>query len=519
MLTRRTTIRKNIGSRLENIRARYSNLNEKTHSRRNVFKLYDTYGFPVDLTADIARERGLEVDIVGFDEAMAAQKARAREASAFTAQYEKNLNLDQVSNFIGYEHLENTATIVALLQEDKSVAELSSGMNGIIVLDHTPFYAEAGGQVGDQGILSYDKNHFKVDNTRKSNDAYLHIGKVETGSFKVGDKIKAGVDTIKRRKTALNHSATHLLHAALRELMGPHIQQKGSLVEPERLRFDYTHFEPLTGAQIYAVERLVNEKIRDNTEVLTHVMPIEEAKKTGAMALFGEKYGKNVRVLHMGNDFSVELCGGTHVKRTGDIGLFKIISEFGIASGVRRIEAITGEKAIEFIETTQKQLFNAADVLKCTPEGVLEKISGIIVQLRQLEKTLQQTKVQLMQGGSGSGDLSEKARDVKGIKILAVKVTMGDPKSLRDTMDRLKNKLGKAVIVLATVEEDKVVLVAGVTKDSTDRISAGNLVNFVAKQVGGQGGGRPDMAQAGGNDPTNLSQALESVYAWVEERL
>jgi len=483
-----------------------------------VFKLYDTYGFPVDLTADIARERGLTLDMAGFNEAMEAQKTRAREASQFAVQGEQ-IASTHTTDFVGYDRLHETSQIIALYQDGKPTQQLSSGSAGAIVLSHTPFYAEAGGQVGDQGLLlHFPEGVFEVQNTRKVGEAHFHFGVVKNGLFQEGMQVAAEVDKAKRIATALNHSATHLLQAALRQIVGEHVQQKGSLVEPDRLRFDFAHFEPIKKEQIHAIEKLVNEKIRENSEVTTEILPIEEALSSGATALFGEKYGKTVRVLHMSEDFSVELCGGTHVHRTGDIGLFKITSEYGIAAGVRRLEALTGEKALAWFEALEESRDRVAALLKCTPETIEEKLQPLILKTRQLEKDIQQLKSNI---ATGKGiDLSEQIRTIKGIKVLAAKLPVGDAKTLRETVDRLKTKLGSAVLVLGGVnEQNKVTLIAGVTPDCLAKVKANDLVNHVAKQVGGQGGGRPDMAEAGGNQPEHLEKALGSVYEWLEERL
>lgn len=511
-----------------------------------IFKLYDTYGFPVDLTGDIARERGLSLDMDGFNEAMAKQRTRAREASQFIAQYTDHIDLEHATDFTGYERLDEQAVIVGLYAKGQAVSALSAGEEGAVVLESTPFYAESGGQVGDQGVLfiggeaktetkigakadakigSKTFGEFQISNTRKSGKAYLHYGLLKRGSLKLGDTVLACVDKEKRRNTALNHSATHLLHAALRKLLGAHVQQKGSLVEPERLRFDFLHLEPLTQEQIRAVEHLVNEQIRLNSSVKTDIMSVDEALKTGAMALFGEKYESHVRVLRMGmvekTDFSVELCGGTHVSRTGDIGFFKITSESGIAAGVRRIEAVTGEAAVNLVDTLEMTLDSLAGTLKCTPDIVVDKLNQLIAKNRQLEKDLANTQKRLIQG-EGGGDVSEKIKQITGkcgsVKILAIEIPVTEAKTLREMVDQYKNKLKTAAIILAGVEGDKVVLVAGVTKDIMNQLPAGELVNFVAKQIGGQGGGRPDMAQGGGTNPQKVAEALESVTDWVKNK-
>lgn len=488
-------------------------------SGETVFRLYDTYGFPVDLTADIARERNMNLDMDGFNEAMGKQRSRAREASQFSANYTDSIDTPHNTAFTGYETLEQQDVVLGLYRDGQGVEALKSGEEGAVVLSRTSFYAEAGGQVGDQGVLFFEGGEFEVQNTRRMGQAHLHYGSVKKGVLKANQPIKAVVDHEKRQRTALNHSATHLLHAALRQILGKHVQQKGSLVEAERLRFDFTHNEPLTPDQIRAVEHLVNEQVQLNTEVQTDIMSVEQALQSGAMGLFGEKYGDSVRVLRMGGDFSVELCGGTHVKRTGDIGFFKMTTETGIAAGVRRIEAVTGLKATEVVDALQACLDNIATSLKSArdPKAIQEKIEQLMSKTAKLEKELQSVKLALL-AGKGS-DLSEEARSVRGIKVLAKRLPVGDPKTLRETVDRLKDKLKSAVVVLACVEGVKVSLVAGVTLDCAQQLPAGELVGELGKMVGGQGGGRPDMAQAGGNHPEDLEKALEYVYAWVEEKL
>jgi alanyl-tRNA synthetase len=480
-----------------------------------LFKLYDTYGFPVDLTADIARERNLKVDLEGFEKEMDGQRERARAASQFGVEYTEALDGDIATEFTGYDHEEDEGTVVALLQDGKQVEALEAGAEGRIILDKTPFYAESGGQVGDQGVLQSADSTFVVTDTQKLGKAFAHIGKLEKGEVRVGDKLNASIDADRRLAIKLNHSATHLMHAALRDVLGDHVQQKGSLVTEDRLRFDFSHFEPMTQDQILEIERIVNSQIRNNTDTNAAVMSMDEALNEGAMALFGEKYGDEVRVLKIG--FSTELCGGTHVARAGDIGLFKILSEGGVASGVRRIEAVTGQGALEWVEENSQQLDKVASMIKANRNEVDAKVEQLLDRTRSLEKALEQAKAKLAsQAGS---DLSSQATEIDGIKVLAAQVEGADAKSLRDTLDQLKNKLGKAAIVLAAVNDGKVALVAGVTKEETVRIKAGNLVNHVAQQVGGKGGGRPDMAQAGGSDPSALPQALESVAAWVTEQL
>ncbi|MEJ2643749.1 MAG: alanine--tRNA ligase [Gammaproteobacteria bacterium] len=482
-----------------------------------VFKLYDTYGFPVDLTADIARERELTLDMAGFEREMAAQRERARAASQFGADYGAGLDLEGVTDFTGYDRLVDRATVTALLRGKDPVQRLEAGDRGVVVLDHTPFYGESGGQVGDSGVLETADARFIVTDTKKQGGGvHAHIGTLEGGALQVGDTVEAHVDAARRRAIMLNHSATHLLHAALRRVLGDHVQQKGSLVEPDRLRFDFSHFEPVSAEQLETIERLVNEQIRLNADVETEVMPIDQAMEAGAMALFGEKYGERVRVLTMG-DFSVELCGGTHVRRAGDIGLFKIVSESGIAAGVRRIEAVTGEQALDYVRQTEAALQQIGELVKAGRDDAQSKVSQLVERTRKLEKELERIKAKLAsQQGS---DLTSQAVDVDGTKVLAARLDGADPKVLRDTVDQLKNKLGTAAVVLAVVDGEKVSLAAGVTKDRTDRIKAGELVNAVAQQVGGRGGGRPDMAQAGGNQPEHVDTALQSVVDWVRERL
>ncbi len=481
-----------------------------------VFKLYDTYGFPVDLTADIARERGLTLDMAGFEREMAAQRERARAASSFSVAGGEGLDVDVQTVFTGYDHLTDQGQVQALFRDGRPVERLAEGEEGLLVLDRTPFYAESGGQVGDTGALRVGDAELQVLDTQKQGDAFLHQVRAQKGVVAVGDKLEARVDKQRRRQIADNHSATHLLHAALRKILGGHVQQKGSLVEADRLRFDFSHFDAVTPAQLAQTEALVNEQIRANLPVETRLMAQEDAIAAGAMALFGEKYGDTVRVLSMG-DFSVELCGGTHVSRTGDIGLFKIVSEGGVAAGVRRIEAVAGEAALRYIGETEKSLQRLAALLKADTGIVEAKVQALLERARGLEKEVEQLKARL--ASSQGGDLAAQAVDIDGIKVLAAKLDGADAKSLRDTVDQLKNKLGHAAVVLAAVDGDKVSLVAGVTKDETRRLKAGDLVNSVARQVGGKGGGRPDLAMAGGKDPAGLDAALQAVPAWVRGHL
>jgi len=482
-----------------------------------VFRLYDTYGFPVDLTADIARERGLTLDVGGFEQAMEAQRSRARAASQFAADYSGKLEVEGCSEFTGYDRLDDTARITALFRDGAAVDALEAGESGIVVLEHTPLYAESGGQVGDRGWLETTGACFAVDDTQKQGGGVIvHIGRLEQGTLRIGETVEAHVDPARRRATVLNHSGTHLLHAALRRVLGEHVQQKGSLVGPDRLRFDFTHYEPVTPEQLEAIENLVNEQIRLNAAAETRIMSIEDALTSGAMALFGEKYGDRVRVLSLG-DFSVELCGGTHVRHAGDIGLLKIVSESGIAAGVRRIEAVTGAGAVRWVNANQQRLQRVAELLKSSRDDADEKVSQLLEKARRLEKELQQLKGKL--ASSQGSDLAAQAVEINGIKVLAARLDGADAQALRETLDQLKNKLGSAAVVLGAVSGDKVSIVAGVTRDQTDRIKAGDLVNAVASQVGGKGGGRPDMAQAGGNQPENLDAALKSVPDWVSGRL
>lgn len=481
-----------------------------------VFQLYDTYGFPVDLTADFARENQLTVDHDGFKTAMNAQRERARSASSFGADYDQDIKLDSQTEFTGYEHLDDQVHIVALYKQGQLVDNLQTGDEGLVVLDKTPFYAESGGQIGDCGQITAADAVFDVKDTQKqAGTLFLHKGKLLSGSLSTGQACTASVNKVDRVATELNHSATHLLHAALRQTLGEHVSQKGSLVNTERLRFDFAHFEPVTAEEIEILERLVNEQIRINNSVNSEIMAKEDAVQAGAMALFGEKYGAEVRVLKIG-EFSTELCGGTHVERAGDIGCFKIISETGVAAGVRRIEAVTGAGCINWIANRDKALNKIAGLLKSAPEKTAEKVEQLLEKTRALEKQLERLNSKL--ASSAGDELSAQAVDVAGIKVLAVKLDV-DAKSLREMAEQLKNKLGSCAIVLAVVEGDKVNLVAGVSKDKMGQIKAGELVNFVATQVGGKGGGKPDLAMAGGNEPNNLQAALAGVTAWVQAQL
>ena len=482
------------------------------------FKLYDTYGFPVDLTADVARERDLGVDLDGFDVEMEAQRARARASSQFSA-IDSDFKLDAYppTEFLGYDDAQADASVVAILQNGAVIDQLENGDQAIVILDHTPFYAESGGQVGDIGVISIgDETRFDVSDTQKQNDVYLHIGSLHSGELTQADNVQAVIDEDHRRALMLNHSATHLMHAALRQVLGEHVQQKGSLVDADKLRFDFSHYQPLEPEEISRIETLVNGQIRGNLETRAELMDMDGARNSGAMALFGEKYGDVVRVLHIGSD-SIELCGGTHVPRAGDIGLFKIVYEGGIASGVRRIEAVTGETAVRRFIDSESKLDTAAQRLKASRDDLLPRIDQLQASNRNLEKQLEAIKSKL--ASQTGGDLAAQASEVGGLKVLAAKLDGANVKTLRDTVDQLKNKLGAAAIVLASYEGDKVSIIAGVTRAESKRIRAGDLANHVAEQCGGRGGGRPDMAQAGGNQPQNLAAALESVLPWVKSQL
>lgn len=482
-----------------------------------VFKLYDTYGFPMDLTADIARERNLTVDEVGFEREMEAQRVRARSASSFGLDYNTLVKVDVATEFTGYKATSGSAKIVAIYKDGQSVDVLSEGEEGVIVLNQTPFYAESGGQIGDCGYLQVGSSRFDVRDTTKTGGAFLHHGVAVLGSLTIGAPVETHVDADVRHATSLNHSATHLLHAALRQVLGEHVQQKGSLVDSQRLRFDFSHFEAIKPEQLKALEDIVNAEIRKNSAVETEETDIETAKKKGAMALFGEKYGDNVRVLSMGGDFSVELCGGIHANRTGDIGLLKIISEGGVASGVRRIEAVTGAAALAYLNAAEEQLKEAANLVKGSRDNLIDKLSAVLERNRLLEKQLEQ--LQAKAASAAGDDLSASALDVKGVKVLAVRLDGQDGKALLALVDQLKNKLGRAVILLGSVHEEKVVLVAGVTKDLTGQLKAGDLMKQAAAAVGGKGGGRPDMAQGGGVDAGALDAALALTVPFVEQGL
>ena len=490
-----------------------ANLSDKVIPGETVFKLYDTYGFPVDLTADVAREQELTIDMDGFEAAMAEQRERARASGSFNVDYNDAIKLDGETEFSGYEHLEDRVEVAALLCEGESVQQLSAGQSGIVVLKRTPFYAESGGQVGDTGSLSWDRGQFAVADCTKEGRNHLHQGTVAEGVIEVGATLVAEVDKQKRQAAALNHSATHLLHEALRRTLGDHVQQKGSLCDPERLRFDFSHFEAVTSEELAVIEKMVNDEIRKNSAVTTEIMELEAAKAKGAAALFGEKYDDMVRVLGMGDGFSTELCGGTHAKRTGDIGLMKIVSESGIAAGVRRIEAVTGEAAMQWFSQSESLLSELGGLVKAGRDSVVDKYRALNERNRSLEKEIERLNAKL--ASAQSGELISSAIEIDGIKLLATKIEGADAKSLRDMLDQLKNKLGSGVVVLGAEDGEKVSLVAGVTKDLTDRVKAGDLIRNLAAQVGGKGGGRPDMAQGGGTDPAALPAAIASVEALV----
>lgn len=482
-----------------------------------LFTLYDTYGFPLDLTADIARERELTVDEAGYEKAMEEQRARARAAGNFKVDYSETVKLEGATDFTGYTELAGEGKVLALYRDGAEVDQLNEGDEGVVVLDSTPFYAESGGQAGDCGYISSMAGRFEVRDCTKESNHHLHSGVVLQGVVRKSDHVEVAVDQTVRVATALNHSATHLLHAALRECLGDHVTQKGSLVDSERLRFDFSHFEALKPQQIKSIEARVNQQILSNTEVITQVCDMETAKARGAMALFGEKYGDAVRVLSMGDGFSVELCGGTHVRRTGDIGQIRIVSESGVAAGVRRIEAVTGEKALALFDRSEALVQRVGQMLKARPDNLEDKVSQLVSQNRQLEKELTQLKAKL--ASTASNDLVTQAVEIEGIKVLAVNLEGADAKSLRDSADQLKNKLGTSVVLLAAVEGEKISLVAGVSKDATNRIKAGDLMRQVTSQLGGKGGGRPDMAQGGGSDVAALADVLASVPDWVKGEL
>ena len=493
-------------------------LQGKTIAGETLFKLYDTYGFPVDLTADIARERGLEIDEAGFEDCMEAQRERGRSASQFGVDYNKDVQSDCDTVFTGYEQVKQSSKVAEMFIGADSVDAMSAGQQGIIVLNETPFYGESGGQVGDTGVLTSANAHFEVRDTQKQGDSILHIGELTSGDVKLGDELVAEIDFDSRKAISRNHSATHLMHAALQQVLGEHVSQKGSLVDAEKLRFDFSHFEPVKAEELRQIEQIVNKQIRGNSEAQANEMELEAAKASGAMALFGEKYDDVVRVVSMGDDnFSTELCGGVHVDRVGDIGFFKIIAESGIASGVRRIEAVTGEAAVNWVEEKDQQLDTLARMLKSSRDEVNSKVEQLIQKLKEQDKQLTVLKGKMAsQAGS---DLGSQAEEVNGVKVLTAHLDGADSNTLRDTLDQLKNKLGTAAIVLASEEGGKVKLIAGVTKDLISNIKAGELVNIAAAEVGGKGGGRPDMAQAGCSNPAAIPQALEAAKSWLQGKL
>jgi alanyl-tRNA synthetase len=482
-----------------------------------VFRLYDTYGFPVDLTNDIARERDLSLDMAGYDAAMAQQRRRSQDAGAFGVDYNDVLKLDGATEFTGYDALAGAGTVTALLRDGAEVDTLAAGDEAVILLDRTPFYAESGGQVGDCGYLSAAGVRFEVRDTRKGSNHHLHHGVVLEGKIASGDQLTAQVDASVRAATALNHSATHLLHAALRKVLGEHVEQKGSLVDSQRLRFDFSHPQAVTAQELKTIETMVNEQVRANSVVDTQLMDMESAQQAGAMALFGEKYGDEVRVLTMGDGFSVELCGGTHVARTGDIGLIRVTSESGISAGVRRLEGVTGVGALAVFDAAEENIDAICAAVKGDVSNVVDKVQGLRVSNRELEKEIAQLKQKL--AASAGGDLASQATQINGAKVLAAVLDGADPKSLRDTVDQLKNKLGSAVVLLAAIDGDKIALTAGVTKDLTGQVKAGDLMREFATRLGGKGGGRPDMAQGGGSDIAGLSATLQAVPAWVQDKL
>ncbi len=493
-----------------------SDLNDKTISGDIIFKLYDTYGFPSDLTADIARERGLNTDMAGFDVLMKQQQSRSKGANKFAMDFGSDLKLEGQTEFVGYDGLTRQATVSQLFLDGVTTKKLSSGQQGLLTVEHTPFYAESGGQAGDIGQMSNASVTLEVLDTQKNANVFTHIVSVEKGEVNVGEELQLSVNSVARQDTTYNHSATHLLHAALRQVLGEHVTQKGSEVNSKRLRFDFSHFEAISTEQLQQIEALVNKHIRLNHVVETNIMAQDEAVASGAMALFGEKYGDKVRVLRMA-DFSVELCGGTHVRQTGDIGIFKILSESGIAAGVRRIEAVAGQKALNYINKGESRLNHIARLLKGNRDDVDKKVELILDNNRKLEKEVERLKSKL--ASSAGSDIAGQAVEIDGIKVLAAKLDNMDVKGLRTTLDQVKNKLGSAIVILATVDGDKISLVAGVTEDKTNVVKAGDLVKMVAEQVGGKGGGRADMAQAGGNDPSKLASALDSVPKWVKSIL
>ncbi|WP_100642093.1 alanine--tRNA ligase [Alteromonas facilis] len=490
-------------------------LNGDTVPGEVVFKLYDTYGFPADLTADVAREKGFTIDEAGFEQNMQQQRERAQQSSQFGADYANVVSVDSVTQFTGYEQVESTSVVEAIIVDGEKVDSATDAKDVLVILDSTPFYAESGGQVGDTGTLTGEQSSVAIVDTIKLGAAFAHKGTIQ-GTLSVGDSVNAKIDAALRQSIKLNHSATHLVHAALRKVLGEHVSQKGSLVDSEKLRFDFSHFESVSEEQLLTIERMVNQQIRANHTLTTRLMDLEEAKAAGAMALFGEKYDDEVRVITMG-DFSIELCGGTHVERTGDIGLFKIVSESGIASGVRRLEAITGDAALAYIQQQQARVAQIAQLVKAEPSAVIDRVKGLLQSTRDLEKTNQQLTQKL--NAQKGADVLSKAVDINGVKVLVTEMPGIESKALRGILDDLKNKMGSGVICIGTASDDKVGLIAGVTQDLISKVKAGELVNHVAAQVGGKGGGRPDMAQAGGSQPENLAKALDSVNTWLQDRL
>ena len=480
------------------------------------FKLYDTYGFPLDLTADVCRERNIAIDEKGFEAEMQAQRERAKASSNFGMDYNNVIKVEGQTQFKGYETLNTDATVVALFSNGESVNEIKSGENAVVILDQTAFYGESGGQVGDSGLISSEICNFQVNDTQKYGQVFGHIGQLTSGSLKVGDKVKAEVEAQRRHAITLNHSATHLLHSALREVLGNHVAQKGSLVNEQVLRFDFSQPEAINKAQLAEIERIVNRKVRENIQVVIEQMDIESAKAKGAMALFGEKYGDVVRVVDM-SDFSIELCGGTHVNQTGDIGLFKITSEGAVAAGVRRVEAVTGENALAWLHNLQQIAQNSAEVLKTDVASLVEKIQQLQDKAKRTEKELEQLKTK--QASQAGADLAKQAEQINGVNVVVQQIDNVDAKALRTMVDDLKNQLGTAIIVFGSVVDDKVNLIVGVTKDLTDKVKAGELVGEMAQHVGGKGGGRPDMAMAGGSEPQHLSNALTFAKEWIQAKI
>lgn len=494
-----------------------ADLDGKTIPGETVFRLYDTYGFPVDLTADVAREHGLALDMDGFDAAMSVQKDQARAASNFGSVAKLEIASGEATDFIGYEKLQGTAKLLAIFSDSKEVDSANEGDEVLLLLDSTPFYGESGGQVGDTGLLTNENASFEVLDTQKQGDAFVHRGVLRSGSLSVGEQLSAAVAEQARAAITLNHSATHLMNAALRSVLGDHVLQKGSLVDADRLRFDFSHTAPVSSEELRSIENQVNAEVLKNSPVGKEILPIEKAQEKGALALFGEKYGDEVRVVTMGGDYSVEFCGGTHVQRTGDIGLFKIVSETGISSGVRRIEAVTGKGALALIEKEEQTLRRVCEIVKSNSDDLLDKVQALANNTKSLEKQLEQLKSKM--ASSAGSDLASQAEEIAGVKVLVAVVEGFNSKTLRDTADQLKNKLGSAVVVLMTAAEGKVSIVAGVSKDLVGKVKAGDLANMVAVQVGGKGGGRPDMAMAGGSDASAIPAAAASIKPWLEERL